>query len=250
MEAKTLSEATEEITRLRAELAAHAVELASARAATSSSRLSLSSCATPHATAVPPTPLSAQMRGLSPSNGANTPSWLREAAGAETPSWLREAGGHETRQHETRQHESEQQQQQQQQAAEEERQARMAELAAVRRELTEERALHESAARGKAQLAQECEELTKERDLLAREKGELLAEVAHHAGHLNHKQKIHYVSQLKSENDALKQELKELRAGKRGGAVANKENQSHARVPRAGHLAPPGRARPRTALPS
>ena len=54
---------------------------------------------------------------------------------------------------------------------------------------------------------------------LTKEKADLVAEIAAHAGHLNHKQKIHYLSKLKNENDELKTALREAKA-----LAGNKEN--------------------------
>ena len=56
---------------------------------------------------------------------------------------------------------------------------------------------------------------------LEHQKDELLAECARNAGHLNHRQKIHYVARLKAENDELKQQLSQARALQSQASVAN-----------------------------
>ena len=49
---------------------------------------------------------------------------------------------------------------------------------------------------------------------LEEDKSRMTAEMAKYAGHLNHKQKIQYVTKLKLENDELKQRLSALATGK------------------------------------
>ena len=65
-----------------------------------------------------------------------------------------------------------------------------------------------------------------------------MTQVAQHAGHLNHKQKIAYVGKLKHENEELRAALKKAQlaavASKEGHAAGrdagNKENQRKART--------------------
>lgn len=61
---------------------------------------------------------------------------------------------------------------------------------------------------------------------LEAEKSALVAELAKTAGHLNHKQKIHYLSQLKNENDDLRMQLKEARAAGFQGCPGGGSRQS------------------------
>ena len=68
--------------------------------------------------------------------------------------------------------------------------------------------------RSVADLEARCDALQAETEALREEKSALIAEAAKTAGHLNHKQKIQYVAKLKSENDELKQQLKQLAVGK------------------------------------
>lgn len=111
-------------------------------------------------------------------------------------------------------------------------QARTAELIeqleARSSELDQVQGAQRAAASTVAELRDRCEALDQERSTLAMEKGELVAELARHAGHLNHKQKIHYVAKLKHENDELKQQLKETLARTAGAPaaapLAGKEN--------------------------
>lgn len=105
------------------------------------------------------------------------------------------------------------------------------ELKAKEMELTAARGEQQEAASSVVELRALVDALEADKARLTAEKGELLAEVAQNAGHLNHKQKIHYLSKLKTENDELKLQLKEARglAAPKGGG---KENQLTSRRPR------------------
>ena len=144
------------------------------------------------------------------SSSGETPSLLKEAGqtpSAETPTWLREADQHAS-------------------DGATVASAASAELACTRK------LLH--AAESKAMDAlQHAAELQEERDRLAAEKAELVAEIANMSGHVNHKQKIHYVAKLKKEVDELKVALKEAQQAKnatRARADAGKENGAPARA--------------------
>ena len=87
-------------------------------------------------------------------------------------------------------------------------------LQAKQEELDQAHGEQQATASTAAELAEQCEALKRERSHLMKEKGELLAEIAKQAGHLNHKQKIQYVSKLKKENDDLRRQLREAVDGK------------------------------------
>ena len=132
---------------------------------------------------------------------------------AETPTWLREAGGLAANGAvAAEQAEAE---------AEAEKARREAELEAQRfalqakqEELEQAQGVQQVTASTASELREQCESLKTERCQLLKEKGELLAQIAKQAGHLNHKQKIHYVAKLKEENDDLKRQLKEAIEGR------------------------------------
>lgn len=136
----------------------------------------------------------------------------------ETPSWLREAGGGLEKVDEAVEVERAQQEEERARLAAEQAAEQAAEM---ERRLRESKAaqtalaIAEGAQRASESTAEElrarCDNLLKERDELLQEKGALLAEVARSAGHLNHKQKIHYVARLKEENDELRAQLKMAR---------------------------------------
>ena len=84
------------------------------------------------------------------------------------------------------------------------------------------------------ELRSRCAKLQEERDGLAAEKAELVVELSRQAGHLNHKQKIHYVAKLKQEVDELKTALKEaqqLKDATRARPTDGKENGAPACAP-------------------
>ena len=160
---------------------------------------------------VPPTPMARVIEnedqvGLSP------------AAGEETPNWLREAGG---RAHDEAAEAAEAQKEEKRLLADAEAKARAAEAEAAAAAAD----AREAKAAAKA-LKVKCAELEKVKDGLANDKAQLVAEIAQHAGHLNHKQKIQYVSKLKLENDELREQLKRAKGAElKAARPVDKENR-------------------------
>lgn len=187
-------------------------------------------------TTVPPTPLSSRPSGRSSitrqSSGGSTPAQpaLSPTDECETPGWLREAGGLALSDVRSAQ---KQRKEQEMQAAVEaaEAQARAAaevEAAEALRLAGEEASAaaakaHKVAAESAVAMAEaeaartaaaaSADELRARCEALEADKAALLAEVAKIAGHVNHKQKIHYLSKLKAENDDLRMQLKAARSG-------------------------------------
>ena len=144
----------------------------------------------------------------------------------ETPTWLREADGlAQTKADEDarRAEETRQRAAADAAAADAASAAAAAASAALERKERELNDAQLQATTSLAELRDRCAALHAEKEGLAREKGELVAELARTAGHLNHKQKIHYVAKLKAENDTLKEALKNALAGSTTGA--GKENR-------------------------
>jgi chromosome segregation ATPase len=170
------------------------------------------------AAATPPAP----GLGRSSSGGdesEDTPAWLKEAvdltaheADAETAAWGKRAEELEKAEAEAEAHRAEAE------ARKAEVQVSKAEAEASKAKADASLAMAEDVQRQAARLEARVHGLVAERDsllavneALLAVKGELLTEVARHAGHTNHKQKILYVAKLKEEIDHLKLQLREAR---------------------------------------
>ena len=173
-----------------------------------------------------------------------TPAWLRDANFAQSEDAEdaeKEAASMREALEEKARRAAEAEKEAERKAAEVEARA-AAEVEAKERELLAARGEQKDAASSLADLRARVEALEADKAQLASEKSELLLEIAQHAGHLNHKQKIHYLGKLKVENDELKQQLlkQQLMLDARGSAVGlsrtaggGKENQLGGRKGRA-----------------
>jgi hypothetical protein len=151
-----------------------------------------------------------------PSASSSSPNGLSPTV--ETPEWLREAGGlaaDESRAvAEAAQAQMAHRHELEQRVAEVNAQRAVAE--AQKQQLDDAVGARQQALDSAATLRSRCEALEAERDALLEEKRALLAEVANQAGHLNHKQKIHYVARLKQENEELREQIRAMKDGASG----------------------------------